>query len=204
MQVNPAIDCSTQGTKNMSDMDNLDYGPLTELIGVWTGDRGVDVAPDPDGTDTTLYFETISVSEVGGVTNARSQHLAALHYQQVVQRKADGEVFHHENGYWMWDAETHTVMHSLIIPRAVCVLAGGQYEGEKDADGRTVLEVAASLDDPHWTIVQSPFMDENARTTAFSHTIIVGNGTLSYTETTMVDIYGKTVEHTDQNELVLS
>ena len=96
----------------MIDQTDLDYGPLTDMIGVWKGDHGVDVAPDPDGTETTPYFETITVSEVGAVCNAKAQNLAALHYQQIVQRKEDGEVFHHENGYWMWDADTRTVMHS--------------------------------------------------------------------------------------------
>jgi hypothetical protein len=47
----------------------------------------------------------------------------------------------------MWDSEAETVMHSLAIPRAVCVLAGGKYSGEKDADGRAVINVAAGIDD---------------------------------------------------------
>lgn len=188
----------------MSESNEVDYGPLTALIGVWTGDEGVDVAPEPDGTETNPYLETMTFSEVGGVTNAQKQTLAALHYHQIVRRKSDGAVFHNETGYWMWDRQAGTVMHSLVIPRAVCVLAGGTYAGEKDPDGRTILEVAASIDDESWRIVQSPFMQENASTTAFRHKVVVGNGRLSYAETTMVDIYGKRVEHTDRNELVLT
>jgi hypothetical protein len=186
----------------MSDDSNVDFGPLTELIGEWQGDHGVDIAPDPDGAETNPYFETITYSAVGGVTNAESQNLAAIHYRQIVQRKSDGEVFHHETGYWMWDRETRTVMHSLVIPRAVCVLAGGKYGGETDSDGRIILNVAAAIDDESWQIIQSPFMRDNARTTAFRQELIVGNDRLSYSETTMVDIYGKTFEHTDQNDLV--
>jgi len=45
-------------------------------------------------------------------------------------------------------------------------------------------------------------MQGNARTTEFQHQIAVGNGKLSYAETTIVEIYEKVVEHTDQNELV--
>lgn len=186
----------------MGELSGADYGPLEGLIGVWTGDDGVDVAPEPDGTETNPYFETITFSAVGEVTNAESQTLATLHYRQIVQRKSDGEVFHDETGYWMWDAPNQTVMHSLTIPRAVCVLAGGVYSGETDADGRVVLEVAAMLDDKDWSIVQSPFMRDNARTTEFRHRIAVGNGTLTYAETTIVDIYGKMFEHTDGNSLV--
>ena len=127
--------------------------------------------------------------------------LAVLYYRQIVTRKEDNAVFHDECGYWTWDAATGTVTHSLSIPRAVTLLAGGEYKGETTADGRTVLDVAANLGDEHWGIVQSPFMRKNATTTAFSHHIEVGDGKLSYHETTTLDIYGKIFEHTDGNEL---
>ena len=188
----------------MSEMNDVDFGPLADLIGVWKGEDGVDVAPEPDGAETNPYFETITYSAVGGVTNAESQNLATVHYRQIVQRKSDGAVFHDETGYWMWDAEAATVMHSLVNPRAVCVLAGGRYAGEKDADGRTIINVAAKIDDDSWKIIQSPFMQKNASTTEFRQEIVVGSGRLSYSETTTVDIYGKVFEHTDRNELVIS
>lgn len=188
----------------MSETNNVDFGPLKDLVGVWKGDGGVDVAPEPDGAETNPYFETITYSPVGGVTNAESQNLAAVHYRQIVQRKSDGEVFHDETGYWMWDREAQMVMHSLVIPRAVCVLAGGKYEGKKDMEGRTIIEVAAKIDDDNWKIIQSPFMQDNASTREFRQRVVVGNGNLSYSETTMLEIYGKTFEHTDQNELVLT
>ena len=93
-------------------------------------------------------------------------------------------------------------MHSLTIPRAVCVLAGGTHHGEQTADGSIILEVSAGLDDKDWKIIQSPFMRDNARTTNFRHRTVVGNGNLSYSETTTLEIYGKVFEHTDQNELL--
>lgn len=186
----------------MGKSTDINFGPLTELIGTWKGQDGVDIAPDPDGKETNPYYEEITFSPVGGVTNAESQNLVTLHYRQTVKRKSDGEVFHDETGYWMWDADAKTIMHSLVIPRAVCVLAGGQYAGEISEDGRVVLSVAAGIDDKKWGIIQSPFMLEKARTTAFKHKIIVGNGKLTYSETTTVDIYGKIFEHTDGNDLV--
>ena len=129
----------------MSDTDGIDFGPLKDLIGEWQGDQGTDIAPEPDGAQINPYFETISYKAVGVVTNAESQNLSAVHYLQVVQRKSDGAVFHHETGYWMWNPARDTVMHSLVIPRAVGVLAGGIYSGEKGADGRVIIEVAAKL-----------------------------------------------------------
>ncbi|MDH3978883.1 MAG: heme-binding beta-barrel domain-containing protein [Gammaproteobacteria bacterium] len=186
----------------MSGTNETGYGPLGELIGVWKGDKGLDVAPEPDGAENNPYYETITYSAIGDVTNAESQVLAAVHYRQIVQRKSNDRVFHDESGYWMWDAEAGIIMHSLTIPRAVSVLAGGTYNGEKTGDGSAILEVSAKLDDKDWQIIQSPFMQRNARTTEFRHRVTAGNGRLSYSETTIVEIYGKLFEHTDQNELI--
>jgi len=185
----------------MSNNTDIDYGPLQGFIGVWVGDKGTDVAPEPDGSENNPYYETITFSAAGDVSNAESQTLAAVHYRQIVQRKSNDQVFHDETGYWMWDGEQKIIMHSLVIPRAVCVLAGGAHTGETDPDGRVVLEVAAGKDDSDWGIVQSPFMRDNARTTGFHHKLTVGEETLSYSETTIVDIYGRVFEHTDENEL---
>jgi len=30
---------------------DIDYGPLAGLIGTWTGSKGLDIAPEPDGTE---------------------------------------------------------------------------------------------------------------------------------------------------------
>jgi hypothetical protein len=181
--------------------DELNYGPLQELIGCWQGDKGMDVAPEPDGAEENPYFETITFTAVGEVTNAESQRLAAVHYTQVVQRKSSGEVFHHETGYWLWDAANNTVMQSFTIPRGLAVLAGGIWNGERDDQGRILIEVVARLGDEEWGIIQSPFMRDNARTGEFFHHIRVGSNQLHYHETTWVDIYDRLFEHTDTNEL---
>jgi len=186
----------------MSNNTEIDYGPLEQLIGNWKGDKGMDVAPDPDGSENNPYYETIICTASGDVTNAESQTLAVVHYHQLVSRKADKKVFHDETGYWMWDASTETIMHSLTIPRAVCVLAGGKYTGKKNEQGDVIIEVAAGIQDKDWGIIQSPFMQKNARTTGFRHKVILGSDTLSYSETTIVEIFGKVFEHTDENELV--
>ncbi|MCG2634615.1 MAG: heme-binding beta-barrel domain-containing protein [Gammaproteobacteria bacterium] len=187
----------------MSEESGVDYGPLAGLIGTWAGEEGLDVAPEPEGTEVSPYRDSICFEAVGDVTNADSQTLAAVRYQQVVRRSANDEIFHDECGYWLWDAREGVVMHSLLIPRGVGLLAGGRYAGKTDADGRVVLEVAAGVDNPEWGIIQSPFMEKNARTLGFEHRIAVGSGRLSYSETTWVDIYGKVFRHTDRNELRL-
>jgi hypothetical protein len=186
----------------VSDTEIIDYGPLRELIGIWKGDKGLDVSPEPDGVENNAYYETITFAPIGSVTNAESQVLTAVHYRQIVQRKSNDDIFHDETGYWIWDANAGIIMHSLTIPRAVSVLAGGIHNGEKQSDGCIVLEVAACIDDKDWQIIQSPFMQKNAYTKKYRQRIITGNGKLSYSQTTTVAIYEKVFEHTDQNELM--
>ena len=53
--------------------DRIDYGPLEALIGTWEGDRGVDISPEPDGTEENPYYETLSFTAIGDVENAESQ-----------------------------------------------------------------------------------------------------------------------------------
>jgi hypothetical protein len=182
-------------------MSNIDYGPLKGLIGVWKGDKGLDVAPKSAGTKEEPYYETITYTAVGDVTNAESQVLSVVRYHQVVSQKATDAVFHDETGYWMWDPKSKTVMHSLVIPRGVCVLAGGEYQGPS-SDGKVEIEVVASLNNENWGIIQSPFMQQSARTTEFRHKVTLEGDKLSYSETTMLEIYGKSFEHTDKNELI--
>jgi len=116
-----------------------------------------------------------------------SQTLAALRYHQVVSRKSDRQVFHNETGYWMWDRAAGIVMQSLTIPRAVCVLAGGNAKAQD-----TTVEVRAGLGDKDWGILQSPFMRDKARTTGFTHKVSIEGNQMSYSETTKLEIYGKT------------
>jgi hypothetical protein len=177
----------------------IDFGPLAALIGTWKGDKGMDVSPEPDGSEENPYYEELTFEAVGDVTNAERQKLVVIRYLQVVYRKSDNKAFHNETGYWIWDAETQTVVHSLASPRAVCLLAGGTVSGSPPES--VTFEVAARMDDPDWGIIQSPFMRDQARTVEFRHQIQVDGDKLSYKETTVLEIYGKTFDHTDENEL---
>ncbi len=182
----------------------IDYGPLAGLIGTWQGNQGMDISPEPDGTEENPYYETIEFEAAGDVENAESQKLAIVCYHQVVRRKSDDEVFHDQIGYWLWDAASGTIVQTVTIPRAVSVIAGGSFDGSAEGSASTVLEVAAKLGDPDWGIVQSPFMRDNASTVAFRHRISIDGDRLSYAETTSLEIYGRKFEHTDENELTRS
>lgn len=182
----------------------VDYGPLSGLIGRWQGDRGMDVSPEPDGSEESPYYEAIDFEAAGDLENAESQKLAIVRYHQVVTRKSNDEVFHDQIGYWLWDAASRTVVQTVTIPRAVSVVAGGSFAGDASGAAAIVLEVAAKLGAPDWGIVQSPFMRDNASTVAFRHTVTIDGNRLSYHETTSLEIYGRKFEHTDENELVRS
>lgn len=187
----------------MNEIAVINYGPLNELIGVWKGDKGMDIAPESDGTEENPYYETITFTEGGDLTNGDEQVLSVLHYRRIVTRKSDDGVFHDETGYWMWDAATNVIMHSLNIPRALSLLAGTTLTKKNYKNGKLDFEVSAGIDHNDWGIVQSPFMKAKALTKSYHQKIIVENGKMTYEETTMLDIYGREFEHSDKNELEL-
>lgn len=180
-------------------IDGINYGPLACLVGTWKGDKGVDKAPEPDGEEKNLYYESIIFEAIGDVTNAESQVLSVLRYHQVVSRKSNDKVFHNETGYWMWDPQTDTIIQSLTIPRGVCLLAGGQ--AIVSDSGETTIDVKAISGSNDWGIIESPFMRDKASTKEFSHTITVDGDNLVYEETSVLDIYGRIYDHTDRNRL---
>jgi hypothetical protein len=180
----------------MPDPPEIDYGPLAGLIGTWNGE-GHDVSPEPDGTEESPYHEEMVFEAAGSVDNAESQDLAIVRYQVTVRRKSNDEIFHNQVGYWLWDAESETVMNSFTIPRAVCVVAGGKYARDPAAADDVTLDVAAKKGDADWGIVESPFMRDNASTVAFAQTVTISGDQLTYAETTSLEIYGRSFEHTD-------
>lgn len=187
----------------MSEIKEINYGPLKELIGVWKGDKGMDIAPESDGTEENPYYETLTITEGGDLTNGEEQVLSVLHYRKIVSRKSDNGVFHDETGYWMWDAATNVIMHSLSIPRAVTLIAGTTLKESDYQNGKLTIEIAAGVDNKNWGIVQSPFMKEKALTKNYHQKIVIENGKMACSETTMLEIYGREFEHTDKNELQL-
>lgn len=184
---------------NDTTIDGIDYGPLAGLVGTWEGNRGMDIAPEPDDVEKNPYYETLTFEAIGDVTNAEKQTLAVIRYQQIVTRKSNDEVFHDQTGYWMWDAATGVVMYSLSIPRAVTLIAGGDATTTEKG---TTLNVAAALGDPDWGIVQSPFMRDSASSTKFNLELTVNGDQMAYKQSTLLTIYGQTdFDHIDRNKL---
>ena len=133
----------------MTDPKDIDYGPLAGLIGTWEGDKGLDVAPEPDGTEESPYYETIIFEPIGDVTNAEDQVLTVLRYLQIVRRKSNDEVFHDQTGYWTWDARlTTTLILFLIYSGYLLARAVGGPNDEQAARYAAVVGLIGYLDVP--------------------------------------------------------
>ncbi len=183
----------------MNEDGAVDYGPLAGLIGVWRGDQGDDVAPEPDGVERNPFYETITFEAAGDVTNAESQTLAIVRYHQEVRRKSNDKVFHDQVGYWTWNAADGSVVETFTIPRRLAVVAGGTVS---EAGGAVTLEVSADASRPDFGIVQAPFLLEHAKTLAFEHRLTIRGDELHYSESTFLDIYEESrFDHSDSNTL---
>jgi len=182
----------------MKTVDETNYGPLSDLIGHWQGNKGEDIAPEPEGTEVNSYYEKMVFEGIGITENAESQQLSVVFYSQEVRRNSNDKLIHHETGYWLWEQGSDTVMHSLTIPRGMCVLASGKFELLSD---EAILTVSATIDEQDWQIIQSPFMVRNAKLKSYQQQFNVKQDELCYSQTMMLDIYGKEFEHTDNSVL---
>ena len=182
-------------------MNDTKSNPLVGLIGTWKGDKGLDLAPKPDVDEKNPYYEVLIIEPVDiEVENAGEQELTTVKYYQYVREIETDDVSHAETGFWIWDNNTDTIMCAFAIPRGLSVLAGGGFK--KSDNGKLIFNVSSSLDDPNWSIVQSPFMAKKAMTLSFSREFKLNGNTLSYKQLTKLDIYGKKFDHEDSNTLV--
>ena len=148
--------------------------------------------------DKTAFNDEITFRVAGAAENAEEQQLVGIRYRQVVRKSSSGLIFHDQIGHWLYEPATHAIMHSLTIPRGVCILAGGKLTTE----GRTlVFDVSATAGDDTFGVLQSPFMKDKARTRAFTMKLVLEDDALSYQETTSLHIYGADFEHVDASKL---
>ncbi|WP_047046788.1 heme-binding beta-barrel domain-containing protein [Vibrio mexicanus] len=179
-------------------IDGMDFGPLAKLVGTWSSVEagGVDIAPGQEGSAVgkggpavTPFYETITFEVAADAVNASDQTLVALYYKQEVFRKVDDSKFHDQRGYFIYDAENQIVYNSFCVPRTTCVTAEG-----KAGDEMTLVASERG-------IAESNYMTENASTTSFTMNIQISEDTLTYTQSTGLDIYGNQFAHTDSSTL---
>jgi hypothetical protein len=177
----------------------INYGPLAQLIGKWSGNVGLDIAPDANANPDQSPFTNEIVFTIAGVAeNAEEQKLVAVKYHHVVRRADNGHIFHDQIGHWIYEPSTNIIMHSLTIPRGVCLLAGGIFQ---EKNNESIFAVEAKAGSGSYGIVQSPFMLEKAKTNAFQMKMTVKGDELTYREVTSLHIYGKDFEHVDSSTL---
>ncbi|WP_234496926.1 heme-binding beta-barrel domain-containing protein [Vibrio maritimus] len=179
-------------------IDGMDFGPLAQLVGTWKSveSGGVDISPAQDGTEQgkgapaiTPFYETMTFEVAADAVNASEQTLVALYYKQEVFRKADDSKFHDQRGYFIYDQENQIVYNSFCVPRTTCVTAEG-------AAGNEMTLIMSERG-----IAESNFMLENASTTGFSMNIKIDGDTLTYSQSTILDIYDSEFAHTDSSVL---
>jgi len=169
--------------------------PMMEaMLGRWQGE-GVDLAPSPEGDLRTPFVEETEFFLVGELRNAHRQQLQAIGYHQRIWRKDDQTPFHDQLGHWSWDATSAQLLHALVIPRGLALLAAGSIERLPDG-------WRARLSASQQAIAQSPFLARHAKTIAFSQEVELRGDRLRYRQTTELLIYDRTVMHTDEAELV--
>jgi hypothetical protein len=181
------------------DVDTLaNLGPLTALAGVWEGAKGLDINPFEPADRRQAYVETIELQPIDPQSNG-PQLLYGLRYHTRVVKPGETETYHDQVGYWLWDRETGTVMHSLTIPRGQALLAIG-----KAAADAATFTVTATRGSTTNGIVSAPFLDHAFRTDAFTMTVTINaDGTWSYFEDTVLTVLGRDepFHHTDRNTL---
>jgi hypothetical protein len=107
------------------------FGPLTPLIGAWTG-TGIDTVPDGKGGSTrTPFIQQVTLEAIPLLTYG-SQTVRALRYSCLDWAIDDKSkpaamlpVFE-ENGYFIWIPEKNSVVLQVSNPRGLSILAGGR------------------------------------------------------------------------------
>lgn len=176
-----------------------DFGPLADLVGVWEGDKGDDIAPSDDrGTENNKYRERMTFETAGLVQN-HEQNLHVLRYSTRAWRLGEADSFHEELGYWSWEPKTKEILRCFLIPRGIALIAGGKAEP-------TAREFRLRSEAGSCTtgICTNPFLDREFKIISFEVTLkIHDSNTISYDQDTVLSIPGKKepFHHRDRNTL---
>jgi len=181
------------------DVDTLrNLGPLRGMAGIWEGQRGLDVKPKVDGEKKQAYVEHMELQPIDPQTNG-PQLIYGLRYHTHIVKPDQIKTYHEQVGFWLWEPATHTVVHTLAIPRGVTVMAAGTA----NADARE-FELLATHGAENFGICSTPFLDHAFKTVEFRIKVSINaDGTWSYDEDTVLKIRGKEelFHHSDRNTL---
>lgn len=183
----------------MSTEETEGLGPLSSLVGVWEGDKGLDTAPsDERGTALSNYREHTVFEPTGRIDN-HEQVLYGLKYSMMAWRLGAENRFHEELGYWLWDAASKQVFRCFIVPRGISIIAGGTVEPDA-----TTFELAADVGSETYGICANQFLDHEFKTVRYELKVTVHDpDSFSYYEDTQLRVKGhdELFHHTDENLL---
>jgi hypothetical protein len=116
-----------------------------------------------------------------------------------IRRASEGNPFHTEVGYWLWDGATGEVLRGFVVPRGITVLAGGTA----GADAKS-FALSAEPGHPQYSIGENMYLAEHASTVSYEVTITINaDDSWSYDEKTMLKMkeMDEPFAHTDHNTL---
>ena len=174
-------------------------GPLADLVGIWEGDKGDDIAPSDDrGSENNKYRERIVFEQVGPVQN-HEQNLHVLRYSTRASRIGEENTFHEELGYWSWEPATKEVMRCFLIPRGIALIAGGNAEMNANE-----FHLEAKSGSCTFGICVNPFLDREFKIVSYELNVRVHDkNSFSYDQDTVIQIPGQKelFHHRDRNTL---
>ena len=184
-----------------TDENITNLGPLARLVGTWEGDSGKDLSPGmPDRmkTDAATFCGRWTFKSIGHAQN-HDQHLYGLSCSTTAWRLGNGEAFHEQTGYWLWDAANKQVLNTYVVPRGISIQAGGT--AEPDA---TRFELAADAGSETYGICQNPFLHANFKVVRYVLKLTLhDDDSFDYEQDTRLQIKGRPglFHHTDSNHL---
>lgn len=183
------------------DKDIIRLGPLAGLIGSWEGDNGTDLSPGvPDRllTDKSAFRERWIFRPIAKAEN-HDQVLHGLSCTTTAWRLINGQAFHEQTGYWLWDAGDQQVLCTFVVPRGISIQAGATVKPDA-----TSFDLLAETGSETYGICQNPFLHEHFKIVRYQIRLILhGDDSFDYEQDTQMQIKGRPnlFHHTDANHL---
>lgn len=130
------------------------FGPLTDLIGTWVGNKGWNLVavPNQHGSFVLLvqpYTETLTITPLSTPTPNRGtstiQQVPTLMYQLRIHSNVDGSLLHAENGTWLLleqCPDEFSIARQASVPHGDSLLALG---GSSVINGAPAIQPISTL-----------------------------------------------------------